>query len=331
MRDYRNDFIQNVKLLLVDLDPDVINTVVATVSDVLNNYEITERSTEIIPFEDYNLNLLKMYVSSLIIAGKSKGTISMYTREIKKLLDFLGHKKIGDIHPFDIRNYLAHEKSRGISNRTLENERSYLSTFFRWLNAEELIDKDPCYQIEPIKYLESVKRPFTNVELDKIRFACKSKKERAVIEMLLSSGMRVAELVDINVEDIDFNKKSVLIRHGKGNKERRTYIDDLACTHLIDYLTSNNIVSGPLFVSKRNARYTTRGIREMLHVLAKKSKVDDVHPHRFRRTFATTLAARGMDIQEIQKLMGHTNINTTMIYVYIDDTQINNSYRKYIA
>ena len=164
-----------------------------------------------------------------------------------------------------------------------------------------------------------------------LRSCCRNEKERAIIEVLISSGIRVSELIDLNVNDIDFQKKSVHVRHGKGDKERYTYIDSVACNHLIRYLTSKGIESGALFVSKRSKRYTAHGIRALLNTIAKRANIPNVHPHRFRRTFATRLAARGMDIQEIQKLMGHANINTTMVYVTMDDTQVSNSYRKYSA
>ena len=330
MRDYRNDFIQMVKIELSDkFNQTEMDEIVATVSGLLDQYEITERSTELVPLDDKNMKLLKTYANCILVDGKSKGTVAAYLRELQKFVEFTGNKDLLEITSFDIRNYLAQEKIRGISNRTIENSRANLSAFFTWLTLEEYVQKNPCLPIKPIKYAEEVKEGFSLVELDKLRGNCKTEKERAIIEVLISSGVRVSELVNLNVDDVDFNKKVIHVRHGKGDKDRYTYINDVAQAHLIKYLTENNIISGALFRSQRKGRYTTHGIRQLLSALAKRAGVDNVHPHRFRRTFATMLASRGMNIQDIQSLMGHTDINTTMIYVALDDATVNNSYRKY--
>jgi len=331
MRDYRNDCVQEIKLRLSGLDPATLDKVVAAVTGTLNSYELTERCTDLVTYDTGNLQLMKTYAGNLLIDGKAKSTVEAYIREIRKFAVFIGNKDLKETQTFDIRNYLAQEKARGVSNRTAENSRSNLSAFFQWMTAEEYITKNPCAAVKPIKYTEEIRRPFSSVELDVLRSVCTTEKHRAIIEVLVSSGVRVGELINLNVEDVDFQKRAVHVRHGKGDKERITYIDSVASDHLIKYLTGEHIVSGALFLSRHGERYTTNGVRALLNKLSEQSGIPDVHPHRFRRTFATKLSARGMDIQEIQRLMGHTSINTTMVYITMDDTQVNNSYRKYSA
>lgn len=331
MRDLRNDFLKNIQLLLMDnLEPDKLDLVMAAVSGTLEQYEISERTTNLIARDSVNEKLIKLYAASLVIDGKSKKTIKIYTAEALKFSEFLNGKPFTEVATFDIRNFLAQKKLDGVKNITLENYRSYISAFFQWLTNEEHIQKNPAAAIKPIQCTKEIKTAFSAVEIDKIRSACKNEKERAIVEFLLSSGVRGSELVNLEVSDVDFNTKAVHVRHGKGDKERYTYIDDVAKDHLIRYLMKNKIESGYLFQGIRG-QFTRSGINQMVHTIGKRAGVENVHTHRFRRTFATRLAARGMDLQDIQALMGHTNINTTMIYVAMDDSKVNNSYRKYSA
>lgn len=332
MRDCRNDFVQNLRTSISGyLDPEVLTHVIADVMEHLDAYELSDRVTALVVQEDINARLIKMYMNSLALDGKSKNTAYVYYRHLKRFCEFAGNKDLKEIRTFEIRNYLAHEKMRGLSNVSIENTRTVLNAFFHWMTVEEYIDRNPCAAVKPIKCPKEIKYPFSTVEQDALKKHCETLKERAIVELLLSSGIRVSELVDLDVADIDFTNKIVYVRHGKGDKERTTYITDLALNYLIKYLTDAKIEAGPLFQNRQHKKYTTSGIRVMLNRIAERSGVLNVHPHRFRRTFATTLAARGMDIQDIQVLMGHTDINTTMVYVTSDNTKINHSYRKYIA
>lgn len=332
MRDYRNDIINDLQFkVMTFLDPEQSAKVVATVSGILDAYELTERSTEIVPFDNANIKLLKTYISHLALNGRSERTVYVYKRQLIRFMEFTGGKNLKETTTFDIRNYLANEKARGLSNTTLENTRMVLRSFFHWLIDEEYIIRNPCAAVKPIKVNQEIRLPFSSIEQDQLKGACNDEKERALIEFLLASGVRVSELVNLDLTDINFNDKSVHVRHGKGDKERYTYINEVAMKYLIDYLMHSNITSGPLFLSRKKKRYTAGGIRYLLKQIEKRSAVQNVHPHRFRRTFATTLAARGMQVQDIQKLMGHTDINTTMKYITIDFTQIHGSYQKYTA
>ena len=322
--DLRNEFLKEVKLAVMEYKDSEI--IVAKISRLLERYELSERITDLVPSGDTNLDILKAYTGSLLVDGRSKKTIKAYLGELKRFLKVI-NKSLKEVSAYDIRNYLAKKKLDGVCDTTLENSRAMISAFYMWLEAEEIIDKNPCKNIKPIKHNKKIKPPFTNTDIDKIRFACKTPKVRAIVETLLASGVRVSELCNLNVEDIDFDTGRVKVLHGKGNKDRTTYLNNLAKSHLKTYLEGRT--SGALFLSQRKERYTVGGIREMLRQISKASGVSDVHPHRFRRTFATTLAERGMQIQEIQKLMGHSNINTTMLYVTLSDIGTKYAYMKY--
>lgn len=307
---------------------------IETVSDemviALRDYEVTKRVTELAKYDGANEMILKRYKACLVIAGRSEKTVAQYERTAKKLFIAL-QKNYTDMTVSDLRYFLAYEKSRGVSNRTLENTRVQVSAFFSWLLDEELINKNPCRSITPIKYTKEVKLPFSTIEIDAIRSACKTKKERAIIEFLLASGVRVSELCAMRVSDINFDTLSATVREGKGGKQRTVYINDLACKHLVEYLSTRNVTGDFMFYNKWKQGIDAGGVRHILRVVGSRAGVDNVHPHRFRRTFATGLANRGMDIQEIGKLLGHANLNTTLTYVYTSEEKIRTSYLKYTA
>lgn len=198
--------------------------------------------------------------------------------------------------------------------------------------AEDIISKNPCEKIKPIK-CENVRRlPFSDVQIDKLRLACRSEKTRAMIEVLLSSGVRCEELINLDINDIDIRRRSVRVRNGKGGKDRVTYISEVAAEHLDHYLNSRNDNGPELFRSQQGGRYSDEtSILRIMKSLSKRAGVDNVHPHRFRRTFATQLYRRGMDLHEIQRLMGHSNVQTTLGYIYTDDAQLRAAYQKYAA
>lgn len=331
MADYKQELISDVTGALVTrLDPSGIEAVSEEMAVALRDYEVTRRVTELVPYEGFNEMILKRYKACLIIEGKSPKTIAAYERTAKKLFQQL-QRNYTDMTVSDLRYYLAYEKSRGLSNQTLENTRVMISAFFTWLLNEDLIVKNPCRTIGPIKCEEKVREPFSSVEIDAIRSACKTKKDRAIVEVLLSSGVRVSELCALKVSDIDFDTLAVKVREGKGSKQRTVYINDLANKHLVEYLTTRKLVGEYLFYSKFGKQLSACGVRYLLNIIADRAGVTNVHPHRFRRTFATNLANRGMEIQEISKLLGHRSLNTTLKYVYSSEEKIRASYLKYSA
>ena len=296
----------------------------------LQAYTLSENTTDLVLYDNVDERIINRYCACLLIDGKSEKTIFQYRRTINRMLDQL-QMHITEIGPYDIRLFLAYEKSRGISNRTLENVRGNVSAFFSWLTQEEVITKNPCITIKPIKYIDKVRVPLSQVELDALRSSCNNYKERALIEVLLASGLRVSELTEMKISDINFKDLSVHVKHGKGNKERTTYINDLAKVHLEKYLEARKEKGDHLFYNKWSEPLNPGGVRSLLNKIADQAGVENVHPHRFRRTFASNLASRGMSIQEIQKLLGHANINTTLMYIHTSDDQIKYSYKQHIS
>lgn len=331
MSDYRAMLLREIEQNLVgNVGHDILHGVMDLIAISLANYEITERCTELAVTENENLKIIKRYLACLAIEGKSIKTIEQYNRSLIKM-DQSICKPFTDYGVYDIRYYLALNKQKGISNSYLEYIRATISAFFKWLSREGIVDNNIMDSVSPIKVPKEIKEPFSDIEIDMLRSGCNSLKERALIEILLSTGVRVNELAMMNIDDINFQTMTVHVRHGKGSKERITYISNVAKQHLIKYLNSRDDNDVSLFMNYRRERLNDGGIRTILKTISERTGVENVHPHRFRRTFATGLSARGMEVQEIQKLLGHTNLNTTMTYVKINDSQIQASYRKYIA
>lgn len=330
-KDYRTEFIRTVETTLINhFDPEQVNLISNVLAKTLAEYEITDRCTSIEPYDGGNERIIKQYAACLIVDGKSKNTVAQYVRTCRKLSETIG-KPLTEMNAYDVRFFLAKEMERGISDQSRENQRANLSAFFQWMVNEEIIPKNPIAQIKPIKCHQEVKKAFSDIEIDALRSACKSLKERALIEFLLSTGARVSEVAEMQVQDVNIETLSVHILHGKGDKERITYTTAVGMKHLLAYIHSRKETGDALFYSKNHEPIRTSGIRFVLNNVAKRAGVSNVHPHRFRRTFATNLSKRGMAVQEIQKLMGHANINTTLVYIATDDSMVQASYKKYTA
>ena len=297
---------------------------------VLDDFEVSEACREIAVRDDGNERILKQYCACLYVDGKSEKTIYQYRNTCQKLSEALG-KNFKEMGTYDLRYFLACEKERGLSNRSLENLRANISAFFQWMTKEDIIQKNPCMAINSIKYEDVIRKPFSDIEIDKLRMACKNGKERAVVELLLSSGIRVSELTALKVDDINMTDLSVHVKCGKGGKGRVTYTTPVALKHIGDYWNTRTEEGCMAFYNNKHQSMNPGGIRHMLKMLGSRAGVDNVHPHRFRRTFATGLATRGMDIQDIKSLLGHANIETTMEYVCIDSSKVSASYRQHIA
>ena len=302
-----------------------------TLTKILADYEIATKRTQLMCLEALNENLIKRYCACLVIEGKSPKTIYSYRRALLRFSEFIHHTDFTKVGVYDIRYYLALEKERGLTNTTLDNTRAVLSAFFQWMTNEEIITKNPFRCIKAVKCTLAVKKPFSDIEIDTLRNACANVKERALIEILLASGIRVEELSFMKIGDVDFANLTIIVRHGKGNKERRTYLTPVCAKYVQLYLDGRTDKSDFLFKNRMNNRLEPGGIRFILQTIAKREGVTKVHPHRFRRTFATTLADRGMDIQDIQRLLGHKDINTTLRYVCMSDNKVAQSYRKHTA
>lgn len=331
MHDFRFDLLDRIgnDLMGIIENKRLYDDVMDIVTIALDGYEVTEMCTDLVPGDTSNEMIIKRYCACLLIDGKSKGTIYQYAQELRRFYLTTG-KMFSVVGAYDIRMYLALKKQGGVSNRTLATMRSYLFAFFEWMVAEEMIEKNPCAKIKPIKYQRKVGPPFSDVDIDALRSVCKNNRERALIEILLATGVRCEELSDLKISDINMSDKSVIVRHGKGNKRRVTYLTDLALTYIKKYLMDRgNPDPDEYLFTTRRGKVSRNGVRYILGELQERSGVDNVHPHRFRRTFATSLVNRGMSVQEVQRLMGHADINVTMQYVTIDDARVQNSYKRF--
>lgn len=298
----------------------------------MSYYMICERKNEIMVVEDSWKNNLCDFLLEKQIEGKSTATLKQYKGHLYKMLSVIG-KDISDITHSDIYDYLSYYKmSTNISNRSLENKRLVFSSFFNWAYKHNRINANPLFEGSKIKYDYTIKKAFSDEEMEKLIHACKIQRDLALIEFLYSSCVRVSELVSLNKTDIKFTEKELTV-YGKGGKERITYINSRTYFHLKKYLDTRLDKNQSLFVSSKKPynRLTVSGVESILHKLGKLAGVENVHPHRFRRTGATNALNRGMPIEEVSKLLGHKNIATTQIYCTVLQDNIKLSHQKYLS
>ena len=247
------------------------------------------------------------------------------------MLTFLG-KRLEDITSMDLRYYYGvMREKRGIKMSTMQTRLHYLSSFWDFLNSEELIRSNPVKKVGALKLEKTIKKPFATEELEALRESCQELRDRAVVEFLYSTGVRVSELVALNVGDIEMGKQELIV-YGKGSKERKTYLTDGARFYLRRYLKERGAKSDdPLFVTLNapHDRLSVAGVQYMLRHLGRRAGVEKVHPHRFRRTIATDLLNRGMPIEQVKEFLGHEKLDTTMIYCTIKAESVKANHRKY--
>ena len=301
------------------------NQVMQLLSEQIGMFEIEQTTVAAGGVE--STELLTAYLDAKRVEGRSSKTIDRYEYILTRVFNAIGvpTKKISVFH---LRKYFADEKDRGISDSTLDGTRQVLSAYFGWLLKEGLISQDPTVNLNPIKCIKKVRKPYSPVDIEKLKECCDNDRDKAIISLLLSSGCRISEICGLNRDSVDFVAKEILVL-GKGNKERTVFIDDVTVMLLNRYLKGRGDLKPALFVGKGSDRLTPGGIRKMLKMVAAKAGVDNTHPHRFRRTLATNLIDHGMSIQEVAAILGHEKIDTTMKYVYIDKNNVRNSYQKY--
>jgi site-specific recombinase XerD len=261
------------------------------------------------------------------VAGRSDKTIDQYVRAVNRFISITG-KQLVDVVPDDFRAYLAHRMiDDGIQGQTLVNERSYISAFYDWAVSSELINRNPIKLTDPIKIPKIPKKAFTEMECERIRSACKTPKERALIEILLSTACRVSELISIKTCEIDGNRILVC---GKGNKYGQVYLNPKAVYAIETYISSRTDNNPYLFPGKKGIS-SNRAIEKILHRIGECAGVENVHPHRFRRTAATMALRHGMSIEMVSKMLRHEKLQTTMIYLDLDDRELQYQHQKYVG
>lgn len=281
---------------------------------------------------DENLKLLQTFLSSKRLEGCSEKTLSYYQSTIEMMISDL-KIPIVKINTDDIRNYLSdYQARRGSSKVTIDNIRRIFSSFFSWLEDEEYILKSPVRRIHKVKFGRTVKDTFSDEDIEKLRDGCDNTRNLAIIDTLISTGMRVGELVRLNRADIDFNERECVV-FGKGGSERKVYFDARTKLHLKDYLDRRSDDNPALFVTLHNPakRIGINGVETMLKSLEQVTGVEDIHPHKFRRTMATRAIDKGMPIEQVQKLLGHVRIDTTLHYAMVNQENVKNAHKKYVA
>ena len=289
---------------------------------ILDKFDLVELADEM--EQD---DLLDCYVSAMKVECRSQKTIDRYVYVIGRMMEFV-KVPTRRVSVYHLRNYLTHEKERGICEQTLEGYREIFSAYFNWLQRESLIDRNPCVNLGVIKVPKKEKKTYTDAELERLNWFCGNIRDRAILHFLRSTGCRISEITGLNRDQVNLELLECVV-HGKGNKERTVYLDEVAGMLLAEYLNGRIDDVPALFINKQHDRLNPGGVRAMLNKLAEKAGVDHVHPHKFRRTLATGLARHGMPIQEVAKVLGHEKLDTTMKYVVLNKDDVKASYRRY--
>lgn len=293
------------------------------------NYEIIEGENK---DNDSEQNLVGLFLSAKRIEGCSEKSLKYYNATIQTFLDGV-RKTIKHIQTDDIRNYLTeYQKQKKSSRVTIDNIRRILSSFFSWLEDEDYILKSPVRRIHKVKTASNIKETYSDEELELMRDNCTEIRDLAMIDMLASTGMRVGEMVLLNKADINFNERECIV-FGKGDKERIVYFDARTKIHLKEYLQSRNDDNPALFVSLKapSNRISIGGVEVRLRKFGKQLGLQKVHPHKFRRTLATMAIDKGMPIEQLQQLLGHRRIDTTLQYAMVKQSNVKMAHRKYIG
>lgn len=320
------------------MNESVIRTISSEMNRYLNNYQMSKlnevlyKRLDLDEEEISNEEYLNKFINSKRLEGCSNLTLKNYTIHVSKLFNYL-NKDIRTMDTEDLRNYLSYYQSKNnCNNLTIDGVRRSLSSFFSFLEVEDYIVKSPVRRIHKIKTDILVKETYADEVLEKLRNNCNNIRNLAIIDLLASSGVRISELVNLNIKDINFEEKSCVV-FGKGKKMREVYFDGKTKLHLQEYLDSRSDSNNALFVSlyKPYEKLKSRGIELMLQRLGEKNGISKVHPHKFRRTLATRAIDKGMPIEQVQHLLGHTKIETTLLYAMVNQNNVKNSHRKYIS
>ena len=282
--------------------------------------------------ETTNYDYLEMFIAAKKIEGCSDRTVSYYKSTVEHLLKSID-TPIRRITTDEIRGYLAqYQENGGCSKTTVDNIRRNISSFFSWLEEEDYILKSPMKRIHKIKTVQPVKETISDELIERLRDACLCKRDLAMVDLLYSTGIRVGELVRLNIDDISFEERECVV-FGKGDKERRVYFDAKAKLHLQEYLKERTDDNPALFVTLHapHQRLKISGVEIRIRKLGRSVNAEKIHPHKFRRTMATRAIDKGMPIEQVQKILGHSQIDTTMQYAMVNQSNVKNAHRKYIA
>lgn len=326
------EFNDNNRLLFTNAQLESINN---SIKKVLKNYTIRDKY-EIKKDMEYHKNLVEKYLNSLKRIGRADRTISMYKMRLNNFLKY-AQKKPEDVLKKDINDYIDEMRIKGDSNVTLEHIRVSINGFYCWLLEEEYIIKNPCSGIHKIKIESRIKKPFTPIEMDRLRDGAKSKqvtrnpiRNLAIIDFLSSTGCRVSELCNLKIKDINFSKKEALVI-GKGNKQRYVFFNDISLNSIEKYINSRQDDCSYLFVTQGEnpTKMSIDSAETMVKTIGIKMNVDNCHCHRFRRTAITLMLNRGASIEKVAMIMGHSDLSTTKEYYSALPQDIKMEYERY--
>ena len=328
----QNEIISNVlREMVVDLDNKQLMKLKDVLGKTLSNLKIESQCSNE-GRTNINASLIDSFISSKRVEGCSKKTISYYQYTLKIFLINL-NKEILHLTTEDIRCYLdnCHKNSK-TSKVTIDNIRRVLSSFFKWLEEEDYIIKNPVKKIHKIRTGKVVKETLSDESIELLRDNCDNLRDLAIIDLLASSGIRVGELVNLNISDINFINRECIV-FGKGDKERKAYFDAKTKLHLEEYILSRSDDNEALFVhlKKPHFRLNISGIEIRIRKLGKKLNIDKVHPHKFRRTLATKAIDKGMPIEQVQHLLGPTKVDTTLQYAMVEQNNVKLAHRKFLS
>lgn len=318
-----------VQQMLPYLDNAQLHKLQEVLEHSLFEYEIAGRTIET---EDDSQELINSFVYAKRIEGGSEKTLKYYRTTIEAMTEAID-KGVRHMQTDDLRAYLTgYQEQHGSSRVTIDNIRRILSSFFSWLEDEDHILKSPVRRIHKVKTATNIKETYTDEELEKMRDNCGELRDLAIVDMLASTGMRIGEMVLLNKADINFNERECVV-FGKGDKERVVYFDARTKIHLQNYIDSRTDDEPALFVTLRepHTRITIGGIESRLREFGKTLKIEKVHPHKFRRTLATMAIDKGMPIEQLQQLLGHKRIDTTLQYAMVKQSNVKQAHRKYIG
>ena len=322
----KTSFMKSVEEQLSDvLTVSQLNSVLGTVSANVECYEVEHADNQ--NGDTSSKDLLSAFLSAKEIEGRSRKTIEHYRYVLNRMLKAVP-VSCSKINVFHLRSYLMELKDAGSSDRTLDGYRNVFNSFFGWLTNEGLLPRNPAANIAAIKSIKKVRPPFSDIDIALMNESCESERDSAIVHFLLSTGCRISEVCALNRSDIDLKKMECTVL-GKGAKERKVYLNEVSAFMLSRYLDTRTDNMFALFIGKGSERMTPGGIRFMLKTLEKKSGVQNIHPHRFRRTLATMLINHGMPIQEVAAVLGHDKIDTTMKYIYVAENNVRTSYYKF--
>ena len=328
----REQFVQEfISRLDGKLSCDCLRTVLNELSVFVKDYEISPAETSLAVINEIP-NEFKAYIVTKKIEGRSDGTLRLYTLRLTNMYRTIG-KRTEDITQNDIRIYLyGLQKESGMSDRTLDGLRHILNGYFGWCLNEGYIHRNPCAAISPIKFEEKPRVPFSDTEMEMIRGACKTKRDKAIIETLYSTGCRCSELHRLERADVNLETREVRL-FGKGKKHRVSYLNARAVVALKVYLASRADDNEKLFVTEKAPKreLTTAAVEKIVRNIGKRAGIDNCFPHRFRHTMASDGLEHGMPVTDLQKLLGHTKLETTMIYAKTSQTLVSSSHKRFIV